>query len=33
MAKGGLDPSLEFPFCHDVSKYERITKIGQGTFG
>lgn len=29
----GLDPTLEFPFCHDVGKYERITKIGQGTFG
>lgn len=24
---------LDFPLCHDVAKYERITKIGQGTFG
>lgn len=23
----------EFPFCEDVAKYERLTKIGQGTFG
>jgi len=22
-----------FPFCDEVSKYEKITKIGQGTFG
>ncbi|XP_002131004.2 cyclin-dependent kinase 9 [Ciona intestinalis] len=32
MAKG-LDPNMDFPFCQDVLKYERITKIGQGTFG
>ncbi|KAG8554575.1 hypothetical protein GDO81_003835 [Engystomops pustulosus] len=25
--------SLEFPFCDEVSKYERLAKIGQGTFG
>ncbi|KAF0297073.1 Cyclin-dependent kinase 9 [Amphibalanus amphitrite] len=25
--------SLRYPFCHDVSKYERMAKIGQGTFG
>ncbi|KAL7639681.1 UNVERIFIED_CONTAM: hypothetical protein RMT77_010184 [Armadillidium vulgare] len=24
---------LEFPFCDDVMKYEKLTKIGQGTFG
>lgn len=24
---------VEFPFCNEVSKYERIAKIGQGTFG
>lgn len=24
---------MEFPFCDDVSKYDKITKIGQGTFG
>lgn len=24
---------LEFPFCDEVGKYEKLTKIGQGTFG
>ncbi|XP_043914283.1 cyclin-dependent kinase 9 isoform X1 [Protopterus annectens] len=24
---------VEFPFCDEVSKYERMAKIGQGTFG
>ncbi|XP_066436671.1 cyclin-dependent kinase 9 isoform X2 [Eleutherodactylus coqui] len=24
---------LEFPYCDEVSKYERLAKIGQGTFG
>lgn len=24
---------LEFPYIGDVSQYERIDKIGQGTFG
>ncbi|XP_077507051.1 cyclin-dependent kinase 9-like isoform X2 [Amblyomma americanum] len=24
---------FEFPFCDDVAKYEKIAKIGQGTFG
>lgn len=24
---------FNFPFCDDASKYERVTKIGQGTFG
>ena len=23
----------EFPFCDEVGKYERLTKVGQGTFG
>ncbi|XP_014207753.1 cyclin-dependent kinase 9-like [Copidosoma floridanum] len=22
-----------FPFCHDASKYEKVAKIGQGTYG
>lgn len=22
-----------FPFCDDASKYEKVAKIGQGTFG
>ncbi|XP_071480845.1 cyclin-dependent kinase 9-like [Diadema antillarum] len=25
--------NIEFPHCDEVSKYERIAKIGQGTFG
>ena len=25
--------SFAFPFCPDVSKYERVAKVGQGTFG
>ncbi|GAB6021972.1 P-TEFb-associated cyclin-dependent protein kinase Cdk9 [Chamberlinius hualienensis] len=24
---------LEFPYCDDVGKYDKLTKIGQGTFG
>jgi len=32
MAKG-VNPKMEFPFCPDVAKYDKITKIGQGTFG
>lgn len=24
---------LEFPYCDEVGKYEKLTKIGQGTFG
>lgn len=24
---------FNFPFCDDASKYERVAKIGQGTFG
>ncbi|XP_043201725.1 cyclin-dependent kinase 9-like [Amphibalanus amphitrite] len=25
--------SMRYPFCHDVTKYETMAKIGQGTFG
>jgi serine/threonine protein kinase len=28
-----LFESINYPFCTDYSKYERIAKIGQGTFG
>jgi hypothetical protein len=24
---------FDFPYCRDVSVYEKLTKIGQGTFG
>lgn len=24
---------FSFPFCDDITKYEKVTKIGQGTFG
>lgn len=24
---------FDFPFCEEASKYEKIAKIGQGTFG
>lgn len=24
---------FDFPYCDDVAKYEKIAKIGQGTFG
>ena len=24
---------IDFPFCDEVGKYEKLTKIGQGTFG
>lgn len=23
----------DFPFCDEATKYEKLTKIGQGTFG
>ncbi|CAB3996867.1 mitochondrial-processing peptidase subunit alpha-like [Paramuricea clavata] len=25
--------NFDFPYCHEVTKYERLLKIGQGTFG
>ncbi len=25
--------NFEYPFCDDVNKYEKLSKIGQGTFG
>ena len=25
--------TANFPFCPDVTKYERLAKVGQGTFG
>lgn len=28
-----LNEDLSFPYCEDVNNYERIVKIGQGTFG
>lgn len=25
-----IDDDFDYPFCDDVSKYEKLTKIGQG---
>lgn len=25
--------SYDFPYCNDSTKYEKVAKIGQGTFG
>ena len=25
--------TFDYPFCDDVGKYEKLSKIGQGTFG
>ncbi|XP_045609801.1 cyclin-dependent kinase 9 isoform X1 [Procambarus clarkii] len=33
MSKIPYHDDLEFPFCDDVIKYEKLAKIGQGTFG
>jgi len=27
------EEQINYPFCQDSSKYEKICKIGQGTFG
>lgn len=24
---------VKFPFCPEIGKYERLAKVGQGTFG
>lgn len=29
MIKGTFD----YPYCHEVTKYEKMVKVGQGTFG
>lgn len=28
-----MDDDFNYPYCEDADKYEKITKIGQGTFG
>lgn len=28
-----IKDTFDFPYCHEVTKYERIAKVGQGTFG
>ena len=28
-----IKDTFDFPYCHEVSKYEKIAKVGQGTFG
>lgn len=28
-----MSDRLDFPYCEDVSKYEKLMKVGQGTFG
>jgi len=32
-ASGKAKASLFFPFCQEITKYEKMAKIGEGTFG
>lgn len=32
-AKQKYIEEFDFPFCNESSKYEKVAKIGQGTFG
>lgn len=32
-AKQKYIEEYDFPFCNESSKYEKVAKIGQGTFG
>ena len=32
-ASGKAKASLSFPFCQEITKYEKMAKIGEGTFG
>ena len=31
--ENSYDDNFNYPYCHDISKYEKLCKIGQGTFG
>ena len=32
-SSGGPIRSANFPYCPEVGKYEKLAKVGQGTFG